>query len=450
MFSLCQVVNRSVHRHFPSPRLVMESGRKRKLRQKEFTKEQLAHFKKLRKEQNKRRRKRKKCPAEEPAEELKVVEMTIPPSRPTANARHNNEQKSKLEKAENCLSGEKKMDRASVERSEKNEEELHPSAPANASHSDEKKRRPEEAEKNLPRGKKMVRASLQGSKKNGEGTVAPKASRRKVHSSAKPKESDNTKLREISAANLTRAAGATSIGSGTFGTCYPGKYRGIDVVIKQYKERSCQGGERLSFLQREAKHEANVLLRLGDHPGIPFLFGVCLKEKPVSIVMKFHGDGKDSLTVYKAAKNNLISEKKEWNTILCETADALDHVHRCGYAHNDLKSNNVVLEKREDERLHPVIIDFGKSVLLITAKNPPAKPMHVRSQYKDSYIAPELVDGTGKPSAKSDIYALSFLIKSVYRLLRFRNVVAVKNALVMPPEKRPTIKELKAALSADD
>ena len=162
----------------------------------------------------------------------------------------------------------------------------------------------------------------------------------------------------------------------------------------------------MSFLQREAKHEANVLLRLGDHPGIPFLFGVCLKEKPVSIVMKFHGDGKDSLTVYKAAKNSLISEKKEWNTILCETADALVHVHCCGYAHNDLKSNNVVLEKREDEQLHPVIINFGKSVLLIKAKNPTAKPMHVRDQYKDSYMAPELVDGTEKPSAKSDIYAV--------------------------------------------
>ena len=128
----------------------------------------------------------------------------------------------------------------------------------------------------------------------------------------------------------------------------------------------------------------------------------------------------------------------------------MDHVHRCGYAHNDLKSNNVVLEKREDERLHTVIIDFSKSVLLIKAKNPPAKPMHVRDQYKDSYIAPELVDGTGKPSIKSDIYALSFLIKSVYRLLHFRNVAAVKNALVTSPEERPTIKELKAALSADD
>ena len=430
----------------------MESGRKRKLREKEFTKEQLAHFKKLRKEQNKRRRKRKKCPAEEPAEEpaekpaeeLKVEEMTIAPPSPAAKARHSNEEKRKPEEA-----GGKKMDRASLKRSEKNREESHPSRPANARHSDEKKRKLEEAGKKLPRGKQLVRASLQRNKKNGEGAVTQKASRPKVHSSAKPKESDNIKLREISAANLTRNAAAKSIGSGTFGTCYPGKYRGIDVVIKQYKERSCQG-ERLSFLQREAKHEANVLLQLGDHPGIPLLFGVCLKEKPVSIVMKFHGDGKDSLTVYKAAKNSLVSGKKEWNTILCETADALDHVHRCGFAHNDLKSNNVVLEKREDERLHPVIIDFGKSVLLIKAKNPPAKPMHVRDQYKDSYIAPELVDGTGKPSAKSDIYALSFLIKSVYRLLRFRNVVAVKNALVTSPEERPTIKELKAALSVDD
>ena len=72
--------------------------------------------------------------------------------------------------------------------------------------------------------------------------------------------------------------------------------------------------------------------------------------------MKFHGDGKDSLTVYKAAKDKLINEQKDWNTILIETADALDHVYHCGYVHNDLKSNNVVLEQREDKRLHPVVV----------------------------------------------------------------------------------------------
>ena len=37
---------------------------------------------------------------------------------------------------------------------------------------------------------------------------------------------------------------------------------------------------------------------------------------------------------------------------------------------------------------------------LIKAKNPAAKPSHLKDQYKDSYTAPELVDGTGKLSTK--------------------------------------------------
>ena len=342
----------------------MESERKRKTREKEHTKEKIQHFKALRRKQKSRRKGRKRGAAEQPEVEEMIVEH-----QPSANACH------------------------SV-----------------------KKRKLEEPKDSLSRGKRMVNASLNKGKKNEKGTAASKTVRREVRVSEPKSTSSAAHLKQISASNLTRTT-ARSIGSGTFGTCYLGKFRGISVVIKEYKERGHPGGERLSFLQRQAKHEANVLLQLGDHPGIPLFFGVCLKEKPVSIVMKFHGDGKDSLTVYKASKNKLISEQKEWNTILIEIADALDHVHRCGYAHNDLKSNNVVLETRENERLHPVIIDFGNSVLFSKARNPAPKPAHLRAQYKDSYIAPELVDGTGRPSIKSDIYALAFLVKTVYGLV---------------------------------
>ena len=182
------------------------------------------------------------------------------------------------------------------------------------------------------------------------------------------------------------------------------------MVIKEYKERTTKHKNSLSLLQKEARHEANVLMKLGDHPGIPLLFGVCLNEKPISIVIKFHGDGKESVTLYKEAKTKVLSQKQEWQAILGETAEALDHVHRCGYAHN-LKADNTVLERREDERLHPVIIDFGKSVMFSEAKNPPPKPEHLKSMYKDSYIALELVNGTGKPSVTSDVYSLAFLVK---------------------------------------
>ena len=96
--------------------------------------------------------------------------------------------------------------------------------------------------------------------------------------------------------------------------------------------------------RKEATHEARVIQRLGDHPGIPLLFGVVLQQQPVSIVLKFHGSGDNSLTLIKAAKEKKIA-KKDWQKIFCEVADALKHIHQCGYIHNDLKSNNVALRR---------------------------------------------------------------------------------------------------------
>ena len=81
-----------------------------------------------------------------------------------------------------------------------------------------------------------------------------------------------------------------------------------------------------------------------------------------------------------------------------------------GFAHRDIKLNNVVLEKREDKLLHPVIIDFGKSVAFSKAKIPSPKPAHLKEHYKRSYIVPEVIEGKGKPSVESDIYSLAFYL----------------------------------------
>ena len=397
----------------------MESNRKRKLREKGFSPDTLAHFKVLRRKQKNRRRNRKK--GKQP--ELDGMSIVQPP-------------------------------------------------PTNSPSSLKRKRVGED--QYLPRGKRMVSAS-QKQKKNDTGMDAVAAEvqqhlrptshpRYRIQTPAATKEcapkkpivrspessaTSSTYLKNINAANLTRKAGARSIGSGS--TCYLGKYRGIRVVIKEYKERTTKHKDSLPLLQKEARHEANVLMKLGDHPGIALSFGVCLKEKPISIVIKFHGDGKESVTLYKAAKTKITSEKHEWQAILCETSEALNHVHRCGYAHSDLKADNIVLHRREDERLHPVIIDFGKSVAFSEAKNPPPKSEHLKSlyMYKDSYIAPELVNGTGKPSATSDVYSLAFLVKKIYGILNFSNIAVIKRALENSPDDRPTIKDIKAALTAD-
>ena len=93
---------------------------------------------------------------------------------------------------------------------------------------------------------------------------------------------------------------------------------------------------------------------------------------------------------------------------------ALEYIHKYEFVHNDLKSDSVVLEKRHDQMLHPVIIDFGKSVAFSKIQSPFPKPEHLRVHYKNSYVAPTLVDGTGNSSVESDVFSLTFLIKTVY------------------------------------
>ena len=53
-------------------------------------------------------------------------------------------------------------------------------------------------------------------------------------------------------------------------------------------------------------------------------------------------------------------EKLLWLDILRMFIEALKHCHNVGVLHNGLKSNNVVLERR-NQQWNPVIIDFGKA-----------------------------------------------------------------------------------------
>lgn len=246
----------------------MESRKKRKLREKGFSPDTLAHFKVLRREQKKRRRNRKKGKQPE-QDELSIVQ-------PLPTNSHSSVERKRVEEDQYLPRG-KRMVSAS-QKQKKNEKEVDAVATDVQQHlrpTSHPRRRIQ-----APAATKQLRAPKEPNVRSPESSAT-----------------SSTYLKNINAANLTRKAGARSIGSGTFGTCYLGKYRGIRVVIKEYKERTTKHKNSLSLLQKEARHEANVLMKLGDHPGIPLLFGVCLNEKPISIVIKFHGDGKESVTL---------------------------------------------------------------------------------------------------------------------------------------------------------
>ena len=65
-----------------------------------------------------------------------------------------------------------------------------------------------------------------------------------------------------------------------------------------------------------------------------------------------------SLVIYRVASKNKVTPDVEG--AISRVTEALHYIHGKGFLHNDLKANNVVLEKREDG-YNAGIIDFGKS-----------------------------------------------------------------------------------------
>ena len=151
--------------------------------------------------------------------------------------------------------------------------------------------------------------------------------------------------------------------------------------------------------KQEVLHEGRMLRMLGDHPNLPFLFGVVTQREPYALVMQFHGTGEESITLHKVVKERIFN-KQLTAEVFTEIAQVLGHIHGREIVHNDLKTNNVIIQ-REGEHYRPIIIDFGKSEEIVKLK-----------AYKRSadYLAPEVREGK-KQSPASDIFSYGRMLK---------------------------------------
>lgn len=232
------------------------------------------------------------------------------------------------------------------------------------------------------------------------------------------------------------------LGSGTFGTCHLAHYRGILVAVKEFKSRRSRPDK---DVKREVLNEARMISHLGDHRGLPLLFGVITKSTPFRLVTQFHGDKIQSLTLYKAMKRVEL-DKPCWLRILRGIIEALSHVHSKDILHNDLKSNNIVLEKRGKD-WNPVIIDFGKARFISNPKALMSLSASAQEQYRRSYphIAPEIVRGESRQSVQSDVFSIGRIALAILNLLPTATALslkAAKQAILDNPAKRPSLEEL--------
>ena len=295
----------------------------------------------------------------------------------------------------------------------------------------------------LSRGKYLVKLAKLNSKRKSEteekNEPAAKIPRKRVDVAAVRKTStavnrtDRPAFKEINRALLT-VDKTKKIGSGTFGNCYLAVYRNdFKVVVKEMKNVDSP---------QEVLREAAAITGIGDHWGVPHLFGVCTKKAPHYLVLQFHALHSQSVTLLKAASEGVMKSVANCAAILKQTCEVLKHIHARGFLHNDLKGNNVVIDGAENK---PVVIDFGKSCKIVKAKLQKPKVNVDRAIKKYPHIAPEIHRGQ-KQSIASDVFSFGVLITRLFREAKLEippalNEIAMK-CQCLNPGKRPKLADV--------
>ena len=196
-----------------------------------------------------------------------------------------------------------------------------------------------------------------------------------------------------------------ALGEGSFGRVEKMLYRDIEAAVKILKGDASE---------RHLMQEANVMHEIGDHPGVLFLYGVCVKDTSFMLFMQYCSLDGRVVTLNDAADSKELSYCS-WAQILFKLTEALVFTHKKGFVHNHLKGNNVLLCK-EEQTWQPIIIDYGKSIKASDArarKGNSAPGSLNLSRPKRSHTAPEVFSGLQPPSHASDVYSLGMIFNKV-------------------------------------
>ena len=167
------------------------------------------------------------------------------------------------------------------------------------------------------------------------------------------------------------------------------------MVLKTInKEKSKLSPE---ILEQEFKN-----LVLLDHPHVIKLFDYYEDFVNVYVVMELAEGGELLHVVQRSAKAGKVVEESWARDVFCQVLEALAYCHSRGVMHKDIKSENILLMKKDP--VHAVVIDFGLAEAF--------KQSSARSDVVSGTpytMAPEvwtLALGRGSIGYKCDVYSL--------------------------------------------
>ena len=151
---------------------------------------------------------------------------------------------------------------------------------------------------------------------------------------------------------------------------------------------------------------------------LPLLLGVCNNCKhPKVTVMSYHpfNGQTESQTVHAALKTTHLT-KANWKQVLLGCASALAYLAKMKVLHNDIKTDNILVEylAPEYKQCRSILVDFGKASYASEVKL-----YHLSIQQKEKHkvshpqVAPEVRDGICKQSFASDVYSFGRIMQHI-------------------------------------
>lgn len=224
------------------------------------------------------------------------------------------------------------------------------------------------------------------------------------------------------------------LGRGGMGAVYLARDLALDreVAIKVVRGAS-NSQEIYDRFRREAKTAARLshpnivpLLTFGEVEGMPyFVMGYVRGE---SLAVRLGRDGR--------------MPEEEGLRVLAEVADALDHAHRQGVVHRDIKPDNVMIE---DESGRAMLTDFGVAKALGRAETMTVSGSVVGTP---QYMSPEQAGGEGDIDGRSDIYSLGVMAYAILSgRLPFEGKTAAEVLTRHLTQAPPSLRSLNTSLS---
>ena len=158
------------------------------------------------------------------------------------------------------------------------------------------------------------------------------------------------KVRKILRAEIHVSKGC--IGRGVFGKCYIGRLSHIQVCIKAFRKG----------FEQAFPSEAHILSQC-SHENLPWIYGIIEEEGiPRSIVMSFHGKDGNATSLHHAlsAQQAIALSPDQGKSIIIGVLSALKYLHGKDILHNDIKSDNIVIEYTSSTT-KGVLVDLGKA-----------------------------------------------------------------------------------------